>query len=403
MSSEPVASSPSDVPRVLRGRRTLPPPAVRFLQVARVREAVATIAAERGGPALVVEDVVAAAGVSRRTFYELFGGVEHALVDASEAGEAYAAPQIVAAFERQPSRRLGVRAAVLTALDVLDRDRRWATLCLRERHEAWPQLANGVSPGAAAIAAKLEGATGDRYGALAAIDAVIGAARAHLDASTEPLAALADDLTDVALALLGERRRGTATRVVAPRGPAAIERLDAAMDRAIAGDEDAVAEVDALVVAAAERREGVVLWRCFVRLHPVRRGDGPESRRALMELVLEGLDSAVHFGLPVYEIAAGTAPERWVPADNDRNILRFLRAHPGATAAEIRLAVSVRDARYTQRLLERLHGRRLVRYEVSGPARRWWAEKAASGETAAGDKRRGRLLSAPAASEARSG
>jgi AcrR family transcriptional regulator len=350
----------------------------------RVREAVATIAAERGGRTLVVEGVVAEAGVSRRTFYNLFGGIEDAIVDAIEAAEAYATPQIVAAFEAQRSRQLGVRAAVITALDLLDRDRRWATLCLRERYEAWPQPSGGDSAGVAAIAAKLQGATGDRGGALAAVDAVIAAARTHLDASTEPLAALADDLTVAALALVGERRRDTGTRVVASQGPAALERLDAAMDRVIAGDEDAVAEVDALLVAAAARREGVVLWRCFVHLHAVRRGDGPESRRELMELVLEGLDNALHFGLPVLEIAAGTASERWLPADNDRNILRFLRAHPGSTAAEIRLAVGVRDARYAQRILERLHGRRLVRWEVLGPARQWWAEDASGGSASSG-------------------
>jgi AcrR family transcriptional regulator len=62
--------------RLPRGRHGLPPEAVADSQRRRIIEAMVEVVAERGYPATRVVDVIEAAGVSRKTFYELYADKE---------------------------------------------------------------------------------------------------------------------------------------------------------------------------------------------------------------------------------------------------------------------------------------------------------------------------------------
>lgn len=82
-----MAASPTAPQRLPRGRHKLDPGHVAAAQRRRMFEAMASVTAAKGYAAMTVADIIAAAGVSRETFYEQFrskaDGFEQAFDDAS--------------------------------------------------------------------------------------------------------------------------------------------------------------------------------------------------------------------------------------------------------------------------------------------------------------------------------
>jgi hypothetical protein len=290
-------------------RRRLPTEATRFLHRARLREAVAVVAARDGAAFLTVESVAVQAGVSRKVFYMFSGGASDALQDAAAAGLDFGVRRIGQAFDAQRDRPLAIRAAVVEALALSDAEPHWALFCVRDSH-AEP-IASGLdrSRRLAPLVQRLREDGDSDAPAWAAIDAVEGAIRHALtDGTPGRLGDQADELVGLVLDLLGERRRGRGR--IQPQERWLVARVDAAFD-ALPGSASELAE---LLVAAGTAGDGAALWRAFVRLHELERKRGlSTAERQLQRTAFDGLEEAGHFGLPVMAIAAGAAPARWNP------------------------------------------------------------------------------------------
>lgn len=83
--------------RLPRGRHRIAADAVAASQRERLMRAVVQVVGERGWSQTRIADVVAAAAVSRRTFYEMFAGLEACFAAAVEAGFA----QLMAAMDNR--------------------------------------------------------------------------------------------------------------------------------------------------------------------------------------------------------------------------------------------------------------------------------------------------------------
>jgi len=108
--------------RLPRGRHGIDAEAVVASQRARLLRAVVQVVGERGWSGTRIADVVAAAAVSRRTFYELFDGLEACFTAAIETGFAQliaaiddATPADSEEFEARVRRFLGAYVDLLAA------------------------------------------------------------------------------------------------------------------------------------------------------------------------------------------------------------------------------------------------------------------------------------------------
>lgn len=326
------------------------------------------MAARDGAAFLTVEDIAAEAGVSRKAFYMFSKGAPAALEDAAAAALDFGARRIGLAFDAQRDRPLAVRAAVVEALALADAQPHWALFCVRDSH-AEPvasalERARRLQP---LVDRLREHGSGDAP-AWAAIDAVEGAIRHALtDDTPTHLGDLTGELVPLVLDLLGERRRGRGRILQHERS--LVSRVDDAFDR-LPG---AATELEALLMAADADRDGAALWRTFVRLYELDRTRGLSSaERKLLRIAFNGLEEAGHFGLPVTAIAAGSAPERWTPPEDDLLALRYIRTHPGVSSREIGTAVGINDLSMVKRVLDRLNGQRLVNATWEGTAKQWW-------------------------------
>src|SRR5450755_1830932 len=106
--SEDTPLSPAR-PRAERG--ALAGAEVEDIQRARILSAMVEVASEAGYVGAAVAPVVARAGVSRRTFYELFDGREDCFLAAFEWGVAHAREVMVESYASQRSWRERVRYA----------------------------------------------------------------------------------------------------------------------------------------------------------------------------------------------------------------------------------------------------------------------------------------------------
>lgn len=365
-------------------RRRLPPEATRFLQRARLREAVALVAARDGAAFLTVEDVVAEAGVSRKAFYMFYGGASEALEDAAAAGLDFGVRCIGQAFGAQRDRPMAIRAAVIEALTLADAEPHWALFCVRDGHAEPIASVLDRSRRLTPLVDRLRQPGSGDAPAWAAIDAIEGAVRHVLtDSGPVPLRELADDLVAVVLDLLGQRR-GDHGQVQRPERWL-VARVDAGFD-ALPGSAGELAQ---LLTAASATGDGPALWRAFVRLDELERTRGLSSdERELRRTAFNGLKEAGHFGLPVMAIAAGAAPARWTPGeltpkaaspsagttpdadapsglfiqplgDLEQTAMTILAQRPGITEDELGRALGVSQAR-TRQLIGRLE-RGLVR------------------------------------------
>lgn len=89
-------------PKLARGRHPLTQQAVSESQRMRLLQAVASVVAQKGYAAATVADVIALAGVSRRTFYEFFPNIEDCYLAAYEHGMRQLFASIQAAVARLP-------------------------------------------------------------------------------------------------------------------------------------------------------------------------------------------------------------------------------------------------------------------------------------------------------------
>jgi AcrR family transcriptional regulator len=102
------------------------------IQWARIVSAMVEVAAEVGYIGAAVAPVVARAGVSRRTFYELFDGREDCFLAAFEWGVGQARSVVVEAYGSQRSWRERVRHALAALLAFLDAEPELARACVIE-------------------------------------------------------------------------------------------------------------------------------------------------------------------------------------------------------------------------------------------------------------------------------
>jgi AcrR family transcriptional regulator len=105
---------------------------VEDIQRARILSAMVEVAAEQGYIGAAVAPVVARAGVSRRTFYELFEGREDCFLAAFEWGVEQARQAVVEAYGQQRSWRDRVRHGLAALLVFLDSEPELARVCVIE-------------------------------------------------------------------------------------------------------------------------------------------------------------------------------------------------------------------------------------------------------------------------------
>ena len=108
------------------------------IQRARILAAVLQACGEGGLRGLSVSWIVGRAGVSRRTFYELFADLEDCLLAAFEHSVARLSELVLPAFEAERRWRDRLRAALLALLEALDQDFTLARLVLVESLAAGP-------------------------------------------------------------------------------------------------------------------------------------------------------------------------------------------------------------------------------------------------------------------------
>jgi AcrR family transcriptional regulator len=107
-------------------------------QRARLMEAMARVAAERGYAAATVADVVRAANVSRSTFYEQFAGKEELFVEMYRHSIEVLHARIDEAVRGEPTWRDQLRAGIRAYLATLASEPLFARTHLLEVHHAGP-------------------------------------------------------------------------------------------------------------------------------------------------------------------------------------------------------------------------------------------------------------------------
>jgi AcrR family transcriptional regulator len=117
----------------------LPREHVSEIQRLRILGAMGEVAAERGAGSVTVAHVVARAGVSRRTFYDLFGDREECFLAAFEQALAQASTVVLEAYRAPGSWRVRVRAALWAMLVFCDTHPAAARLCVVEALAAGPR------------------------------------------------------------------------------------------------------------------------------------------------------------------------------------------------------------------------------------------------------------------------
>jgi AcrR family transcriptional regulator len=116
--------------RLRPGRDSLSRDKVDGIQRARILSAMAEVVAEQGLAAATVAAVVARAGVSRRTFYELFADREECFLAAFDHAAGLAAAVVLPEYERSGVWRERIRAGLAAFLEFLDEEPNMGALCV---------------------------------------------------------------------------------------------------------------------------------------------------------------------------------------------------------------------------------------------------------------------------------
>ncbi len=118
----------------------LPREHVSEIQRMRILSAMAEVASEMGAGSVTVAHVVSRAGVSRRTFYDLFADREECFLAAFEEAIERGGALVVGAYEGEATWRERIRAGLWAALQWLDEDPATARLCIVESLAAGPKV-----------------------------------------------------------------------------------------------------------------------------------------------------------------------------------------------------------------------------------------------------------------------
>ncbi|HEV3070528.1 MAG TPA: TetR family transcriptional regulator [Solirubrobacteraceae bacterium] len=137
---EVVRSGGRDVPAGVAPVPGLPREHVSEIQRMRILAAMADVAAERGAGSVTVAHVVARAGVSRRTFYDLFADREECFLAAFEEAIGRVGSQVIEAYEHESAWREQIRAGLWALLVFLDEEPATARLCIVESLAAGPRV-----------------------------------------------------------------------------------------------------------------------------------------------------------------------------------------------------------------------------------------------------------------------
>jgi AcrR family transcriptional regulator len=121
------------------GSDGLPREHVTEIQRVRILTAMAEVASDRGAGAASVAHIVSRAGVSRRTFYDLFEDREDCFLAAFDEAIAQAAATVLPAYEGRIRWRERIRAALLAVLVFFDEQPALARLCVVEALAAGPK------------------------------------------------------------------------------------------------------------------------------------------------------------------------------------------------------------------------------------------------------------------------
>lgn len=230
-------------PALRPGRHSLPREQVAGIQRARIVSAMVEVASEHGFLGASVGRVVKRAGVSRRTFYDLFEGREDCFLAACDWGLEQASVPLAEAYARESSWRDGVRAALASLLVFLDSEPQLARVCVVEALGAGPLVlerrARVMQQLADALDAEAPAARGAAPPRLLTAEAVIGAAfsvihtRLSLGEDSQrrrrrPLTELLGQLMAlIALPYLGTSAAGEELARPAPEFPAPAAAADA--------------------------------------------------------------------------------------------------------------------------------------------------------------------------------
>jgi len=120
-------------------RDGLPREHVTEIQRVRILTAMAEVASERGAGAASVAHIVSRAGVSRRTFYDLFEDREDCFLATFDEALAQAATTVLPAYRGQARWRERIRAALLATLVFFEEQPALARLCVVEALAAGPR------------------------------------------------------------------------------------------------------------------------------------------------------------------------------------------------------------------------------------------------------------------------
>ncbi len=133
------------------------------IQRARILTAMSEVVMERGAGVVTVADVVARSGVSRRTFYELFGDREDCFIAAYDRALALAAESVIPAYRSDGEWRERVRAGLQALLVFLDAEPSLGYLGVVGSQAAGPRaLERRAATVARLIAVVHEGGRGSR-------------------------------------------------------------------------------------------------------------------------------------------------------------------------------------------------------------------------------------------------
>jgi AcrR family transcriptional regulator len=355
---------------------TLPAEAQAFHRRARIVDAAVREIAEHGYDQVAEEAIAERAGVTRRVFYDTFAGKEEALMWAYDVAAAYAIPQILRALRAEADWERGAAAALTTYLSILDCDRAWALVCLRDvpaagrRARTARDVVRAPILDALATRKALPSAGGvDVETMLTAIDAIaIDGLRHEPD---QPLLQRHQELAAFALAPFTDMPPPADVRAVEPHAPLTAEALEALLD-AEGGDD----QLEVLVREAVVRRDGPTLWRVVAGVQR-RRAAGERVGRGAERIALQALGDAWFFGLEL-----DREDDEYAAVELLR-YLRFVAAHPGCDDDEVHRGLGIGPRSKVRRTLRGLEAEGLLRRERhAGGADRWWTAAASQGDRA---------------------
>jgi AcrR family transcriptional regulator/DNA-binding MarR family transcriptional regulator len=119
---------------------SLPREHVSEIQRMRILAAMAEVASERGAGSVTVAHVVSRAGVSRRTFYDLFSDREECFLAAFDEAVGRVSALVLEAYGRPGSWRERLRAGLWATLVWLDAEPATARMCVVEALAAGPRV-----------------------------------------------------------------------------------------------------------------------------------------------------------------------------------------------------------------------------------------------------------------------